>query len=493
MDYVIYDDGFANLPTFAKLDSQGNALTSFEAVDTSALQGLMPLDPVITPDLTLGLKYLFSKRGYVNGLHNGKLFSPSELKPFFSEQVILPDAALLAYVKRNRIPRAIFEQQRSRGDIVLRPLENVSLRCQPRLLPGTGDPIIEHFVVHVGINNYELGQRRNVPNSYYYSWLNNVEGVPFDAPFTSIFTKDWLDLGRVQGDKFMKRYRGSPSNSFKEWGEPDLAGLVEFIKELPPPVNLKTYALDEAYAGAYDAMTEVFELPETLKYIYQILMRIVRLATGFRAKAVRIERKYQRELKRAPTNMEIMGRMNDEIASLWMQFRYAASPLAYSAQDAMELLFTAPQTYVTVRKRQDVPFRYESGNHVVTGTAEHRCFVKIKLKQSRVSRIGLNPIKSLWEVTPMAFVTGWVLPIGSLLGSIMPPNRVDDIGVMESVKVSNLTSNLHHLSGNVYVARPTNAVPNGFGFDAHMTCKRYLDSLALSWGLFIKQHWKSPR
>lgn len=487
MDYVIPTTGWATitLPPYARYNVQGGYRESdYVRIDPSVMESMINKEPIVVPELAQGIipgllamGIDISRTAVLRGFH----YSPALLRPFTSSPVLIPESVILSLRETRKRSNKAFKALQESGKVVLNRMTTAELSCAPIIMPNSTDQLVQRFTVDVGLNQYELGQRRNLPNDYSYTWYDDAVGLPFKPPITTSGSKAMTDIGKIYGGKNFEHWRGNPTNSFAEYGKPDLQHFVDYLINLTPPVNLKTYALDEAYAGVYDAMTELVELPETLRYIYSLLERIIRLALSFKRKATLAEKKF--------TNKELI----DEIASLWMQFRYAASPLAYSVQDAVELLFHKPQTYVTVRKRQDVPFRYEAGGHVIEGTAEHRCYVKIRLKQSSLNNIGLNPIKSLWEVTPLAFVIGWVLPIGSLLGSIMPPNRVDDIGVMESVRVRSITSNHHTMTCDFYHAQPTNAVPNGLCLDVHMNVKRYLDSLALSWGLFLKQHWRNTR
>lgn len=487
MDYVIPTTGWATLtlPSYARFNVQGGYRESdYVRLDPSVMESMINMEPIVVPELSRGIIRGFAALGIditSSSADRGFHYSPALLRPFTSSPVLLPDSVNLSIRATRKRSSKAFRALQESGKVVLNKMTAAELSCAPIIMPGPNDQLQQQFAVMVGLNRYELGVRRNLPHVYNHTWYDDAVGLPFKPPITSSANKLAVDIGKTFGGKNFQHWRGEPTNSFIEYGKPDLQHFVDFLKGLTPPVNLKTYALDEAYAGVYDAMTELLELPETIRYIYDTLMRIIRLAVSFKRKATLAEKKF--------SNKELI----DEISSLWMQFRYAASPLAYSAQDAVELLFHKPQTYVTVRKRQDVPFRYEVGDHVIEGTAEHRCYVKIRLKQTNISKIGLNPIKSLWEVTPMAFVTGWVLPIGSLLGSIMPPNRVDDIGVMESIRVRSITSNHHTMTCDFYHAQPTNAVPNGLCVDVHMNVKRYLDSLALTWGLFLKQHWRNTR
>lgn len=473
MDFILPVTGWVNLPAYNGVTPSGDTDHSVEYIlDPSLLESQISTTPVVS-NLAGSIAQCMSRVGWKSTGYGEPFSSPATLRPLVSEAIEVPDAIQYREDIKASMPYALFRKRVERGDVILNRRRAINVSCTPFLTKGKST-LLERSALQVGINAYEVPTR--APGKYTWQWFNGQGVIPF-SPFTNSSTPVTTQ-SRVYGAKWFEKYQGTPGHSFIE-GTPNLKGFVQFLDDLPRPPNLKTYALDEAYSGIYDGLTELGELPETVKYIYETLRRILMLFVSMRRKATELEKKF--------SGKDLV----DEISSLWMQFRYAASPLAYSVEDALKLMDTKPLSYVTVRKREDVPFRYESGSTVITGTMEHRCFVKCKLKMSAYQNIGFSPVKTLWELTPLTFVVDWVLPIGSLLGTIVPPHRVDEVHVLESKRVRLASCNNGHMDVDYYVAEPSNAVPNGLTFDVTLSTKRILDALALSWGLFLKQYWKS--
>ena len=97
----------------------------------------------------------------------------------------------------------------------------------------------------------------------------------------------------------------------------------------------------------------------------------------------------------------------------------------------------------------------------------------------------------------MSFVVGWVLPIGDILGALVPPSSALQTAVTHSVRIRKVKLT-HKDYGNVNVdvdIYQNNVLNPSVDWrilpDVSMNWKRTLDALALSWMLFIKPLWKS--
>ena len=246
-------------------------------------------------------------------------------------------------------------------------------------------------------------------------------------------------------------------------------------------------ALDEINSGAYDLLTELGELPETISYVYSTLRRIIQAFLLVKSKEAAARKKFK--------GAELI----DELTSLWMQFRYAVGPMAYSVADILEYMNVSNRGYVTARKREDVPFEIDLGNgFTMSGDIEHRVFAKLRVDlTSQTRNLGLNPAKTLWELTPLSFVVGWVLPIGDILGALVPPSSALQTAATHSVRIRKVKL-IHKDYGNVNVdvdIYQNNVINPSVDWrilpDVSMNWKRVLDALSLSWMLFIKPLWKS--
>lgn len=488
MDYIIPDGQVTAAARYGHYD-QCSQPTLIQEADVSAIQAAIGSSfqtvPSISshPNLIPGWLRTHGLPNFSSSMERDPHGRPSSV--CFSTEPVSSQADVISYYElvKTRQPFEQFEAARKSGLILFKPLRHIEAYATPYWLPSPGDVLLSTSQVRVGFLDPEIPTRPCSPSFMGWRYESSSGAVPFQPvmPISGSYTRTMLDHGRLFGALRLGVYRGKgPVPSFTKEDGPDLAGLVDYIDQLPAPVNLKTSALDENFSGVMDVLTEISEAPETIIYIYDLLRRIISIAVGVRSKEAAARKKFK--------GKELV----DEIASLWMQFRYAISPIAHSVNDALELLDRKPIQYISTRKREDVAFRYEDGRgYVYEGVVEHRVFVKSRVAMTSFSGMGLNPAKTLWELTPLSFVIDWVLPIGQLLGAIIPPSSAQQIAVMESKRVRSVNMTEGKLVMDYYVCSPTNRVPNGIGLDPNLNFKRLLDSLALSWSLFLKQHWKS--
>lgn len=487
MDYIIPQGRVSAAASYGHFD-RCEEPTLIQAVDVTAIQAAIGSSFKIVPSFpraALMPNWLRSHGlpDFTSSHERDPHGRPSSVC-FATEAVpVQPDVVSYSELVKTRQPFKQFEAARKSGLILLKPLRHIEAHATPDWLPSQGDVLLDVNQVRVGFLDFETPTRPCAPAYYAWRYESSSGAVPFQPimPISGIFTLPMLQHGRLFGGLSLGTYRGKgPSPSFTKATGPQLAKLVKYFDQQQAPVNLKTSALDENFSGIMDVLTEIGEAPETIRYIYDLLRRIIMIFVGMRSKEAALRKKFK--------GKELV----DEIASLWMQFRYAISPLAFSVNDALDLLNRKPVQYISTRKREDVAFRYEDGRGFeYKGVIEHRVFVKSRVTMTSFSGMGLNPAKTLWELTPLSFVIDWVLPIGQLLGAILPPSDAQQIAVLESKRVRSVTMTGGKLAMDYYVCTPTNRVPNGIGFDPNLNFKRLLDSLALAWSLFLKQHWKS--
>lgn len=350
---------------------------------------------------------------------------------------------------------------------------------------------------------YSIEDTYDLTNAILVSQINGYAGYPASTPAETHFCKSGffrrlmgapnnllLPMGSLDySDNFCnfdaRMYRDVSEATLFASERPDIDGFISYLSTLDGYTQLINETYDELYSGAYDILTELGELPETVRYLYDTLRRIILLFLGLRSKESLARKKFK--------GKELV----DEITSLWMQFRYAVSPLAYSVADVTSLLNGRARAYQTARKRIDVPFTYKSGSYTFTGIAENRLFGKVRMDaMAYTNGLGLNPVKTLWELTPLSFVADWVIPIGDMLGALIAPTHVKQTAVLGSVRVRQIS--ISHSSGSPINAtfdyyRATTEVPRIMppSLDIFLNWKRVLDGLSLSWSLFLKQHWKS--
>lgn len=384
-----------------------------------------------------------------------------------------------------------FAAARESGAVLLRPRRAIRMSMDDQLIPSASCTFVGRAFPWAGFNDYEKSQLR--PNR---SWLRSDGIIPgWNGPvwFVAGGSLDMVDAGRYHGQVTVEQWRGVPDTLFNKHGRPNFASVVQYLDSATPPVNLKAEALDENFSGVMDLLTEAAEAPETVKYLFDCLKRILSLYIDTRKKVKRATKTHEgKSSAKRGRNRVSNKELIDEIASLWMQFRYAATPIGYSIEDALKLLNSKPLAYVTTRKREDTPFSETIGGITYKGTIEHRYYVKSRLRLTSASLTRTSFIKTLYELTPLSFVVDWVFPLGQLLGSLDTPKSAEQVAVLYSKRVRDLQLvGIGHASCDYYVAQITNEIPDGIGFDVNLSFKRVVDSAALSWSLFIKQHWKS--
>lgn len=372
-----------------------------------------------------------------------------------------------------KAPRSMGAWLKSRetGEILVSPLKRVSGRIHDRLL---------------------VLEERRISNTVRTAfWRENMVGTGTFCDFASgrlelMTWPSFLGAGGVNsatattdtpwGSYTFALSEVTKSNSyFSIHGRPSIDGL----DHLPFPQALHNAALAELEGGVFDLLTELGEAKETITYLYSILRRLISIFIGVRSKEALARKQF--------TGKDLV----EEIASLWMQFRYAISPLVYSFEDALKALELADRQYVTVRKRLDEPFSHTVDGYTFTGVVENRVWMK-SLVTSQTNVLGMNPLKTMWELTPLSFVVDWVIPVGNWLGSLVPNPSLDGGKATWSQRIRKLSitgptgdkiQNDISYYNSWEVPLSTKFVLN---FDVNMTWKRWIDSMALSWLLFIK-------
>lgn len=377
--------------------------------------------------------------------------------------------------------RAQWKAAQEKGSILIRPLYTGSYTLKDVLVPVIGAPVRgQHGTTHLGL----LENAPLIRECVYGQKLRKAPGFPTDYVVESQDRQFYRSFGAVAN-----LYEVSDVTSLFRLKAPPIEEFVEFLEFQEHPSGLVNPTLEKLNAGVYDLLTELAELTSTIEYIFSALRRIVLAFIGMKSKEVKLAKKYGFGTK------EFL----DELAGLWMSFRYAASPIAYSIQDAQKVLAAQQRSFVTERGRKDVPFTFELDGYTFSGSLEWRCFAKAKVQGGTVG-LGLNPARTLWEVTPLAFVVGWVLPVGSFLSALMPPSGAQQTVASLSYRVRNVEITYQHNGKtitvpnkiDIYKVKPiTPFAEVDFWPQVHINWKRSLDGLALSWSMFLKQFWKS--
>lgn len=258
------------------------------------------------------------------------------------------------------------------------------------------------------------------------------------------------------------------------------------MASLEPDMGSVTEAAAELNASAYDLLTELGELPETVSMIYDALRKIIT---------------YYLETKRKVNLLKRTDRKNnpislvDDIASLWMAYRYGIMPIVYSINDALDYLEMKGTLFRTVRKGKNhsIPLDIPGWDFPNLNVRE-RIWAKGRFQAVNKNGIGLNPLTTAWELVPLSFIIDWALNIGDLLSAISPSIDFDEKSYSFSLQCKQTLTGKHEsipipiqFEVDLYQRHSINPLDHiGLNLDLVMTFKRRLDALALSWFAFVK-------
>lgn len=173
------------------------------------------------------------------------------------------------------------------------------------------------------------------------------------------------------------------------------------------------------------------ELPETQKYLRGVIPRIVTIYRAMRRKAKdpKFWRNLVRRGKRFLKKRKLRGthRGTGDMAGLWLEFRYAVSPLAYDAQDMLNYLYDSATNMPIFRAASGAEDTFSntvkvSGGPVTTKSVKTQvrsvCYYSAAAEANALKRLGLINLPAvLWELTPLSFVVDMVLPVGDFIGN----------------------------------------------------------------------------
>lgn len=255
-----------------------------------------------------------------------------------------------------------------------------------------------------------------------------------------------------------------------------------------------TSALADANSGELDLLTEVLELPETVKYLITLMDAGGKATLRYRKKVEELTK--IAKLKRAA---KIAFNLADALASAWLQYRYAIMPIFYSIEDVRKSLkayariyakFKAKKTY-TLEPAFNLPGWTVNPNVKVT----ERCIIKRAydpdtLIEKLLNILKLNPIASAWELVTLSFVADWFLNIGDIIDALSGfDGSIQSSSCYSWRSMGTVTLN-HEKSGasitveiDEYkrdVIEPSDHI--GLSWNTTLTWKQQIDAISLMWG-----------
>lgn len=435
------------------------------------------------------------------GLSSGRLSSGTPRGPlvgpcddFFTGDIPTRDPVLIkAYDEKGTMKHKDFKAAQKAGRVVLQPryvgeflLHSVAGPSRPLSGSGTLASWASFWETVPTTPVYE-----SCDWSGQWNRVDTYAGVPTEMPI-----RISRQPGNTMHQALYKMGRRYTVSSVILPDEPRIATAV--AAQLPDLLevdrSLVTSAVSEANSGLYDLLTEVGEFKSTVSFVFGTLGEILRLSAQLKKDMFRARSRPGATLASIAT----------EISNLWMAYRYAVMPLAYSVDDILDYHSSTFTPYSTVRKGSslshdlELPDGWKASSSIET---IDRCYVKTRFGlELALHDLKFNPLATAWELVPLSFVVDWVFNVGDLLSALVPPRGIAERGVQYSRQIRDLNIVIsrtdgyggHYvLTGSSYRASPINPLDHiGLSLDFSMSWKRWLDALALTWGMTKKSYIK---
>lgn len=205
--------------------------------------------------------------------------------------------------------------------------------------------------------------------------------------------------------------------------EADLAGfrhlgnIPHFQMRLPDiQNNLERLKLEliANHSQQYDVLTDIGELSSTIRTGLQLLSNLRRPLEAM--KKVRDE--HRRKGTRASADL---------VARKWLEVQYGILPVYYSSQDLLKhIRDNTGNRYLTTRKRftENATFdpidnsakSYLVDEGAITVTVNATAKSRFQTEGDRlIGGLGMNPLKTAWELIPYSLVVDWFIDVSSYL------------------------------------------------------------------------------
>lgn len=396
------------------------------------------------------------------------------------KDIVTPIADIKQHTKRKKKE---FEALKAANKIVLSPM--LAETSAIRSFQGVSSPssvVVNDSLTIRSLNTPATLVERNPCNGYFepgYGIYESLGGLEMDFP---------LRAGPSVNIAIHRQYEKIAAPIFTT---PPISvaygfyGQIQDALRQPYDEGLITSLVAEANSATWDLLTELGEARETISYIFGLLGSIVDLV-------VKVKKDIFRARRRPGASAASIA---DEIASIWMQFRYAITPLGFSVNDSLDYLQSQYSPFQTFRKgnRTTLELTPIDGWSCQDLEIVDRVFLKYQYGYESVTHgLKMNPFATAWELTTLSFVVDWVLNVGDLLSSLVTPSSVIQTGCQYSrqirqqsltIKHEDSTLGHHILDIRYYKADPINPLAHiGLTIDPSMTWKRWLDAIALTWG-----------
>lgn len=411
---------------------------------------------------------------------------PSGFHSFYTGEVPTPQQVNIAnYRQTSPSRRKDWERAKRSGKILIRPM--LAYECNAVLVPGAVVPDSGTSRQTITQTGYYSGEFKTgiIPcrtNAVKHNDYTHFEGLSLESlPYMSLSASPRYPFSNVEAhyDSYEVESLSLPSaaDAYKAW-----SGILSEIQKIPIDQGLVTSAVAEANSGIYDLLTELGEIRDTMSFIFGIFSDILRLSK-------QVKKDVLRARKRPSATAASIA---DEISAIWMKYRYAVSPLVYSANDLLDLrtgLFGKFQTFRSGTSHNRV-VEIEGWDPIPVEVIDRMwCKYKFDVLDGKHG-LKLNLLSTAWELTPLSFVVDWVLNVGDLLSALVLPSNVQETAYQYSRQMrdteftlkNSRTTQTIRLQCRYYRANPIQPIQHlGLDVNLSMTWKRWIDALALSW------------
>lgn len=196
----------------------------------------------------------------------------------------------------------------------------------------------------------------------------------------------------------------------------------------------------------WNLSTFLGELPETFRFLAKVSSGLIESYRAVKRGDMRKLRNMAFPLKggksyRGGTAISARGRLSgrglknvqdrstvaDNLSARWLEWRYAVSPMIYDLDDALSVLYDSrirllithrtgakSESYVGSLRSPNASRSFSYRASVTTGI-----YFSVNPKVDSFKRLGLlNPLATLYELTPFSFVVDWFYDVGNYIASL---------------------------------------------------------------------------
>lgn len=360
-------------------------------------------------------------------LGNNRPFGHSEV--VLSNEPDVPPQTIDTYYRRYGTKNENFWERVRNGDIVVQDdffvsqsvvfLNNVAVNSSP-IVGGSHF----HNIDQVSDKMYPSGTRM------YNTDRGTLPCMIFDGdPYVMLLSRTGVRRYVRQGYEDIESTGYDKSKNFS---------YIEYCSSRDLDCDFYTEALAKANSDSFDLLTELAELPETVRYIIGRLKDFSKIMIEYqevkKLRVTKLRKKRRRESNASYNkyvNQKSINDLTDASLSTWMEYRYAIMTLVYSLQDLHKYFLTINDVYKTSRSRKvyaapDEWFYIPDGFTVERNSivVNDRVWIKRKydlssLFDSLLKGLQTNLFKTAWELIPLSFVVDWFINIGDLIDSLL--------------------------------------------------------------------------